>query len=254
VTVPQDGGKFRPNAAWHGRHVMPKKATVEQRIAWHRAHRKHCACRPIPSKLLAQIEAASHRHGGSLRALLSGSDRRSVAQSKRARAVVERAPDRIAELAELAGDHDWLVSMRALDLLEKLAHDRPDWVQPHKRLFIGPLADSDQWEIRLQIVRALPFLRWTSRERQRVVEILRRDVLHPQKFVRAWSLDSLATLAERDASLVDVVQRGLDEFDRSPSKALRARARLIRTRFDENRAPPHPDPAPLKRAPARRSP
>jgi hypothetical protein len=219
------------NAAWHGRHVMPKNATVEQRIAWHRAHQKHCACRPIPSNLLARMEAASHRSGGSLRALLSGSDRRSVAQSKRARAVVERAPDRITELAELTADRDWLVSLRALDLLEKLAHDRPDWVQPHKRLFIGPLADSDKWEIRLQIVRALPLLRWTSRERKRVVQILRRDLEHPQKFVRAWSLDSLATLAEEDPSLADIVQRSLVEFDRSPSKALQARARRIRTRF-----------------------
>ena len=45
-----------------------------------------------------------------------------------------------------------------MDLLEKLAHEHADWVQPHKRLFIGPLADSDQWEIRLQVVRALPLL------------------------------------------------------------------------------------------------
>jgi hypothetical protein len=47
--------------------------------------------------------------------------------------------------------------MRAMDLFEKLAHERPDWILPHKRVFIGELANSDTWEIRLQIVRALPF-------------------------------------------------------------------------------------------------
>ena len=43
------------NAAWHKAHVMPKNASVEQRIKWHLAHAKHCACRPIPEKLQAEI-------------------------------------------------------------------------------------------------------------------------------------------------------------------------------------------------------
>ena len=43
------------NAAWHATYPMPPMATVEQRIAWHLAHAKHCRCRPIPPKLRAQI-------------------------------------------------------------------------------------------------------------------------------------------------------------------------------------------------------
>jgi hypothetical protein len=210
---------------------MPRNATVEQRIAWHRAHQENCACRPVPAKLLEQMEAAPTRKGSSLRALLSGGDRRSVAQSKRARVVVEEEPARVAELATLAEDSDWLVSMRALDLLEKLAHEHSEWVQPHKRLFVGPLADSDKWEIRLQVVRALPLLQWTPHERKRVVEILRRNLEHPQKFVRAWALDSLATLAREDRDLMRLVLPTLDVFQRSGSKALQTRARHIRDRL-----------------------
>jgi hypothetical protein len=207
---------------------MPKTATAEERIAWHHAHQEHCACRPIPRTLVEQIESSRgpratrhHRAAGSLRKLLSGADRRSIAGSERARALVRRTPARISEVAALAKDKDGdlLVSMGALDLLEKLAHERPDWVQPHKRLFIGPLADSDRWEVRLQVVRALPFLKWTPRERKRVIEILTRDVEHPQKFVRAWALDSLATLGRGDS-------------ERSGSKALETRARHIRDRLD----------------------
>src|SRR5262249_44257044 len=152
------------------------------------------------------------RIGSSLRALLSGGDRRSVAHSRRARRVVEKNPPRIDELADLAKDDDWLVSMRALDLLEKLAHQHPDWGQPHKSLFVGPLADSDKWEIRLQIARALPLLEWKPRERKRVVEILRRDLEHPQKFVRAWALDSLATLAQKERALMPLVARSIHAF------------------------------------------
>ena len=45
------------NAAWHRKHPMPRKPTLEQRIAWHLEHREVCACRPIPPKLLEQIKA-----------------------------------------------------------------------------------------------------------------------------------------------------------------------------------------------------
>lgn len=166
-----------------------------------------------------------------LRPLLAGGDRRSIARSNTARAAVLREPERIAELVALAGDADWLVAMRALDLLEKLAHTHRDHVQRYKQLFIGPLADHPQWEVRLQIVRTLPLLTWTAAERKRVLAILRRDVHHPQTFVRAWALDGLATFAAALPSLLPEVERELAEFERSGTKALAARARHIRDRL-----------------------
>jgi len=146
---------------------------------------------------------------------------------------VEADPACVAELANLAEDGDWLVSMRAMDLLEKLAHAHPQWIQPHKGLFVGPLADSASWEIRLQVVRVLPLLSWTARERKRVVGILCRDIEHPQKFVRAWALDSLATFALADPTLMPIVVRAIDHFERSQSKALQTRARLVRARIGD---------------------
>jgi hypothetical protein len=173
---------------------------------------------------------ATHPATGTLRALLSGGDRRSIAQSNRARELL-RSPERVAELAALTADTDPLVVMRAVDLLEKLAHDHPQWVQPHRKLFIGPLADSDRWEIRLQIVRALPLLTWTARERTRVIQILRRDVELPQKFVRAWALDSLAQFMSHDQALRASVERHLARFEHSGCKALATRAAHIRRRL-----------------------
>jgi hypothetical protein len=43
--------KPRLNAAWHERHPMPKRPTTAERLAWHRAHQKHCGCRPMPASL-----------------------------------------------------------------------------------------------------------------------------------------------------------------------------------------------------------
>jgi carboxymethylenebutenolidase len=83
-----------------------------------------------------------------IRPLLTGGDRRDIASSNRARAMVEADPGLVPELARLTGDPDWLIGQRALDHLEKLAHDHPEWVAPHKRIFIGPLARSRAGRLR----------------------------------------------------------------------------------------------------------
>lgn len=171
------------------------------------------------------------RSSNPLRDLLLGGDRRSIARAGRALELVRERPERVTDVAALAQDEDPLVSQRALDLLEKLAHERPEWIEPHKLLFIGSLADSERWEVRLQVVRALPLFRWKRAEQSRVLAILRRDVRHPQKFVRAWALDSLATLADEDPTLRPIVLRHLGIFERSGSKALVARARHVRERL-----------------------
>ncbi len=187
--------------------------------------------RRIAGEMKAPAGPPRTRRSSALRALLIGGDRRSLARSQAALAAVLADPERVSELAALAEDDDWLVSLRALDLIEKVAHAHPDWVQPHRRLLIGALADSDKWEVRLQIVRALPLVTWTAAERRRAVDILLRDVDHPQKFVRAWAVASLATFARDDAALMPTVQRCLRELERSGSKALATRARHIRARL-----------------------
>ena len=182
------------NATWHERHPMPRNPTTAQRITWHVEHHAHCNCRPIPPKLQAQIRlnpqpVRAGRGNGTLRDLLSDGDRRSLAKSERVRALVREAPQRVGELAELANDKDYLVSMRAMDLLEKLAREHPAWVQPYKKLFIGPLADAEGWEI----------------------------------------------LARDDSTLHGILQKHIDSFERSGSKALATRARSIRTRLFDTR-------------------
>ena len=172
-------------------------------------------------------------NGWKVRELLSGGDRRSIADSNRVRMLVEQDPGLVADLVALTRDEDWLVVQRSVDLLEKLAHEHPEWIAPHKRVFIGPLAEREQWEIRLQIVRAVPLFRWTPKQATRVREILIANVDFPQTFVRAWALDGLARLAEHDSSLRPLLRRKLLEFEQSSSKALQARARQIRERLNQ---------------------
>ena len=63
----------RINAAWHKANRMPAGATLDQRVAWHLAHRKACACGAI---------GASHPR---LRRSITRARRRSAGFTRRAR-------------------------------------------------------------------------------------------------------------------------------------------------------------------------
>jgi enamine deaminase RidA (YjgF/YER057c/UK114 family) len=44
------------NKAWHAAHPMPERPSRDQRIRWHVAHAKACACRPAPASLREGVE------------------------------------------------------------------------------------------------------------------------------------------------------------------------------------------------------
>jgi hypothetical protein len=46
------------NKAWHAAHKMPKNATYAQRLRWHVAHAKNCACRKPPESMREEVERA----------------------------------------------------------------------------------------------------------------------------------------------------------------------------------------------------
>lgn len=43
------------NENWHRKHVMPKNATMDQRVRWHLEHARACACREIPGTVLEEL-------------------------------------------------------------------------------------------------------------------------------------------------------------------------------------------------------
>lgn len=44
------------NKEWHKENPMPKKATIEERFAWHIEHAKNCSCRKMPTKLMELMQ------------------------------------------------------------------------------------------------------------------------------------------------------------------------------------------------------
>jgi hypothetical protein len=46
------------NKAWHEAHKMAKNPTHAERVKWHIAHAKHCACRKPPESVREEVERA----------------------------------------------------------------------------------------------------------------------------------------------------------------------------------------------------
>lgn len=51
-----DGDMKKLNKEWHLKNKMPKNPTFAERVNWHLAHAKNCSCRPIPVKLLQEMQ------------------------------------------------------------------------------------------------------------------------------------------------------------------------------------------------------
>jgi hypothetical protein len=55
----EGSGLLEMNVQWHEEHVLPRRASLEERMAWHRAHQVECGCRPIPARLREQMLAVA---------------------------------------------------------------------------------------------------------------------------------------------------------------------------------------------------
>ncbi len=48
--------KILINAEWHAKHKMSKYPSLDQRVAWHLAHARHCGCRPMTGEVLEEFK------------------------------------------------------------------------------------------------------------------------------------------------------------------------------------------------------
>ncbi len=166
-----------------------------------------------------------------LRDLLTGGDRRSIARADEALQIALADRKAVDELARLTADPDPLVASRSLDVLEKLVHKVPEWIEPHRMVFLHNTTHP-YWEARLQCVRAIPLLKWNLFERLQVIMSLRQRIVDEQKFVRCWALDSFAQLAGDDPELNRELAQHVERFMSSGVPSMTARAKAIVKRMN----------------------
>jgi hypothetical protein len=134
----------------------------------------------------------------------------------------------VATLFDAMDHPDLLVRMRAADALEKLSRDHPDLLRPGKRRLLGLVESATQQELRWHLAQMIPRLALTPRQVDLVARRLVQWLEDSSAIVRANALDALVQLARAHDRLGPAVRPHLRRALRSPSAAVRARARRLR--------------------------
>ena len=170
---------------------------------------------------------------GTLAAMLSGGDRRSIGRSNAAVKLVLQQPGRFSELMECLSGEDPVLRMRAADAAEKVSAKKPRLLDRHKAELLGLLAEAVQIELRWHLAQMIPRLRLTAPERQRAREAFEGYLGDRSSIVKTCALEGLAELARCDAALWPHVKQLLLNAVRRGTPAMKARARkLLEQRLD----------------------
>jgi hypothetical protein len=162
---------------------------------------------------------------------LTGGDRRSIGKANEVVAEVLATPALFREVISgmLAGDS--LVRMRAADAVEKITASHPEYLAPHRRTLIGPVARIDQKEVRWHVAQLLPRVAWNTAERKQVISLLEGYLHDNSSIVKTFAMQALADLSRRSPELRPIVLRRLRELTVSGTPAMRARGRKILAEF-----------------------
>jgi len=163
---------------------------------------------------------------------LEGGDRRSIGRVDEVVAQVLDDPSLFEAIFDGMLSTNPLIRMRSADAVEKIAAQRPEYLQPHKEKLIGQVARIDQQEIRWHVAQMLPRLKLTQEERATAVEILLDYLGDKSKIVKTFAMQALADFAERDASLRPTVIRLLEELATTGSPAMKSRGRKLLERLN----------------------
>jgi hypothetical protein len=160
-------------------------------------------------------------------AQLSGGGRQSIGEANAVARQVEDSPSLATQLWEAITFPDPVVSMRAVDELEKVSVTNAEVLRGHEQEVLESLACSDLPEVRWHVGLLIPRLRLDRRQLTRAAAVLDRLLDDPGRIVQANALTGTVLLADEHPDLVERADRALSRTSRSPHASVRARARRL---------------------------
>jgi|Deesub1362B_J571_1020462.scaffolds.fasta_scaffold00010_244 hypothetical protein len=136
---------------------------------------------------------------------LRGGDLRSIGRANEVVNDIKKDTGLFAKVFEGLYHDDPIIRMRSADVIEKVTRSMPELLHNFKDNVISLLASSDQQEVCWHLAQIAPRLSYKYMEEQRVINALKQYLSHNSKIVRVSAMDALATLAERNHSIIEEV-------------------------------------------------
>lgn len=163
----------------------------------------------------------------SIRAYLSGGDRRSIGQADELVSLLQSQPERLAEVIREMWSGDPLVAMRAADAVEKLTRQHSQGLQQFKKELLGLAEETTQPELRWHLAAILPRLQLNPPEHRRAVQILTAYLQDKSSIVKTFALQGLSDLSAGCPALRSRVEELLRNGLHTGTAAMRARSRKL---------------------------
>ena len=136
-----------------------------------------------------------------IKALLIGSDRRSIGKSDEIVSLVVKNEKLFDELFDCLKSNDKVIRMRASDAVQKIVELKPHLIKKYKNEIINRIAKIDQQEVRWHIAQLIPHLELTKPETKIAYKFLIKYLKDESKIVKTFSMQALADLTEIEPGL-----------------------------------------------------
>lgn len=138
--------------------------------------------------------------------LLNFGDLRSAGKSEEVIKLVLNNPDMFDSVVNSIFSDKPATRMRASDAVEKLTIEHPEWLKPYKKLFFSNIAEINQKEVRWHVAQILPRFNLTSREREKVFNLMLNYLEDKSQIVKTFAMQALTDIAMQDKSYVKRVR------------------------------------------------
>ena len=163
-----------------------------------------------------------------LRDRLAAFDRKSPSVLTEAAAAHGSDKDYFDGLVDLSADENDAVSSGATWLIKHHA-EKGEALTPDQCVRLsGQLGRLTAWDAQLHICQSARHLPYPDKTADRLLAFARPLLANQRPFLRAWSLDLLCHLAERDPAIGAEAEAALAHAEKDPSASVRARARNLR--------------------------
>jgi len=158
---------------------------------------------------------------------LKGGDRRSIGQTDAVVHILKKDPSRFQEVFHGFKCQNPVVRMRAADIIEKVTRDDHGLLRGYELEIIDEFSVIEQQEVCWHIALLLPRLSVGKKDREKIVDVLRRYLEHESKIVVVNAMQALAELAIMDGLLKKKAVQliALKMVDGSP--AIKARGKKL---------------------------
>ncbi len=162
---------------------------------------------------------------------LQGGDLRSIGGANEVAQEVEDNPVLFESVFNGLTNDDPVIRMRAADVIEKATQSKPELLFGYTSQVISILAIAEQQEVCWHMAQIAPRLKCNESEENEIIKSLKKYLLYKSKIVQVSAMESLATIAERNDSILNEVIEIINERKNSGSPAVQSRGRKLLQRL-----------------------